>query len=143
MNPRHCFLHASREREVTGAGVPRWCEARAAATWLLVAFACLAVPIPALAAEAAVHQKVETPCGRLAAAKSASPNCTATSAIRENPDTSVDDDDGATAAILIHSKGIPNLPQLLTDLPTPIASLAILASNCFLRGPPAATAFTA
>ena len=144
MNPRYFCLHASREREVTSVGVSRRCDyARAAAAWLLAAFACLAVPIPALAAEATVHQKFETPCSTLAAAESAPPNWTATPAVRENPDTSLDvDDDDDDAANGIHSKWIPSPPRLIADLSTLLASPVILTGDCFLRGPPVTTSFT-
>ena len=146
MNPRYFCLHASREREVTSVGVSRRCDyARAAAAWLLAAFACLAVPIPALAAEAAVHQKFEAPYRALAAAESAPPIWTATPAVRENPDTSLDDDDDDDDdddAIGIHSEWKPSPLRRLIALRISIASPVILTGGCSLRGPPATTSFT-
>lgn len=143
MNPRYFCLHASREREVTSVGWSRGCDyARASAAWLLVAFACLAVPIPALAAEAAGHQKFDAPHSTLAAAESAPPRWTAAPAVRENPDTSLDDDDDDDAANGIHSEWISSPPRLIADLPTLPASPVILTGDCFLRGPPATTSFT-
>lgn len=144
MDLLYFFLQASRERQVTSVGVPRRCECtRAAAAWLLAAFACLAVPIPALAAQAAVHQKFEAAPSKLAAAENAPLNWTAP-AVDETPDTSVDDDDDDDdAAIRIHSEWIPIPPRLVfVDLSTLLASPVVLTGNCFLRGPPATTVFT-
>jgi len=142
MNPRYFFLDASREREVTSVGEPRRCEYARAAVWLILAFACLAVPIPALAKDAAVHQKLVAP--HLLASPESAPLTLTAPAIHEAPDTSVDDDDDDDdAAIRIHSEWIASPPRLLfIDLHTPFASPVIHTSDCFLRGPPAATAFT-
>ena len=147
MDPLYLVLHASRARAVTGLGAPRRCEsARTAAAWLLTAFACLALPIPALAAEAAVHQKLESVRGATAAAERARPYWTAPLAVRETPDSLLyesDDDDDDDEAIRIQSAWTRSLARSsIVALHTSIASPVILTGGSSLRGPPATTSFT-
>ena len=142
MDPQYFFFHASREREVTSVSGPRRRgHARSAAAWLLMAFAYLAVPVPALAAEAAVHQKSDTAYSAPAAAESARPYWTSP-AVRETPDSLLNDG-GDDEAIRIHPAWTPSLARSwIAALPTSIASPVILTGGSSPRGPPAPTSFT-
>ena len=125
------------------SGPRRRGHARSAAAWLLMAFAYLMVPIPALAAEAAVHQQSDTAYSAPAAAESARPYWTSPLAVRETPDSLLNDDDDDDEAIRIHPAWTPSLARSwIAALPTPIASPVILTGGSSPRGPPAPTSFT-
>ena len=107
-------------------------------------FACLAVLIPAVPAEAAVHHKFETVRSAPASAEGPRPHLAALPALHDTRDTPLeeDDDDDDDAAIRNHSKWTPTPARTpIAALPTLIAS-PILTGDCCLRGPPAATPFT-